>query len=108
MKWKISGWGNEVANYNIGPLGRRSHSVEAWWYDIIITHKGKTHQKQFYGGGSSVWAFYEQGIFVINGPAYRSSEAQSPVENGVISVPLDHPTVKAIVSHFKNLELTGS
>lgn len=36
------------------------------------------------------------------------NRSESPAESGVISVPLDHPTVKAIVSHFKNLELTGS
>ena len=34
------------------------------------------------------------------------ADTKSPAESGVVSVPINHPVVRSIVSYFQNLKLT--
>lgn len=58
VEWRSSPGGLfKVASYNIGGYQKRSHSVEAWWYEIYIYHKGRQFVRNFNGAQPSNWAF---------------------------------------------------
>lgn len=102
VEWKSSPGGVfNVASYNIGARQKRSHTAEAWWYDILIYHNGKKFMRTFNGSVATIWAFDGVNLYTKG----YSQEPVSPAESGVINVPLDHPVVKSIVSYFQNLEL---
>lgn len=104
VEWKTAGGVFQVAAYHIGPWASRAHSAEAVWYEIYIVHKGKRFHSTFYGGGTASWTF--NGTNIINNIGnINRSESLSPAENGVVSVPLNHPVVKSIVSYFQSLEV---
>ena len=105
IEWKSSPGGIfNVAAYSIGARQKRSHTAEAWWYDIYFYHKGNKLVKTFNGSVAASWKFHGVNIYHSG---YRQ-QSVSPIENGVLTVPLDHPVVKSIVSYFQSLEVKPS
>lgn len=104
VEWRSSPGGVfAIANYSIGAGQRRSHTAEAWWYEISITHKGNRLMRVFNGSVAASWAFNGTHIYSTG---RSESESLSPAESGVVTVPLDHPVVKSVISYFQSLEVS--
>lgn len=111
VEWKTVGGVFTVASYNINAWSSQQHTEEAVWYDIYIIHNGNKFVATFYGGSSASWTFDGKNIINNIGNVSRSetgdfADTKSPAESGVVSVPLNHPVVRSIVSYFQNLEVS--
>lgn len=55
-----------VAAYDISPYASRTHTQDAYWYEMTIVHEGKQHRFKFYGGQAAVFAFNGNGVRVVS------------------------------------------
>lgn len=103
MEWRVSPANIIlVASYQIDAYATRSHTQDAYWYQISITYDGKKFYYDFYGGQALVFNFTGTDIRVASvvPPGSRSIKP----EPGVLAIPLDNPIVQEVVRFFKNLE----
>lgn len=103
MEWRVSPANIIlIAAYDIGANGTRTHTQDAYWYEITIVHNGKQHKFNFYGGQAAVFGFNGEKVRVISWN--RSESAALQPQPGVLALPLDNTVVQEVISFFKGLE----